>query len=180
MKFWAILGSQGCREKTSKLPKVCNFSGWFFQFFVGKKKFKRGSLLGNEEHRLGGDSPIFEIKYSDLEQRSIFFIKINPVLCQDEIRVEQGVKTSKKTQKSIASNHFPYNSIFVLGACAGCCFTKNAFKNSFLSLFIFFFFIWLLILCDSFFLTPVGRIAQNPFYEGFFEVFTPYSTLISS
>ena len=33
---------------------------------------KRGSLLGNEEHHLGGDSPIFEIEYSDLEQRSIF------------------------------------------------------------------------------------------------------------
>ena len=35
---------------------------------------KRGSLLGNEEHHLGGNSPIFEIEYSDLEQRSIFSI----------------------------------------------------------------------------------------------------------
>ena len=33
---------------------------------------KRGSLLGNEETDLGGDSPIFEIIYSNLEQRSIF------------------------------------------------------------------------------------------------------------
>ena len=33
---------------------------------------KRGSLLGNEEHHLGGDLPIFEIIYSNLEQRSIF------------------------------------------------------------------------------------------------------------
>ena len=33
---------------------------------------KRGSLLGNEEPHLGGDSPIFEIIYSNLEQRSIF------------------------------------------------------------------------------------------------------------
>ena len=33
---------------------------------------KRGSLLGNEEIDLGGDSPIFEIEYSNLEQRSIF------------------------------------------------------------------------------------------------------------
>jgi hypothetical protein len=38
------------------------------------KKFlvKRGSLSGNEEIHLGGDSPIFEIIYSNLEQRSIF------------------------------------------------------------------------------------------------------------
>ena len=35
-------------------------------------KVKRGSLLGNEELDLGGDSPIFEIIYSNLEQRSIF------------------------------------------------------------------------------------------------------------
>ena len=35
-------------------------------------KSKRGSLLGNEEADLGGDSPIFEIIYSNLEQRSIF------------------------------------------------------------------------------------------------------------
>ena len=34
--------------------------------------WKRGSLLGNEEIHLGGDSPIFEIEYSNLEQRSIF------------------------------------------------------------------------------------------------------------
>ena len=33
---------------------------------------KRGSLLGNEELDLGGDSPIFEIIYPNLEQRSIF------------------------------------------------------------------------------------------------------------
>ena len=37
-----------------------------------KRKMKRGSLLGNEEIHLGGDSPIFEIIYSNLEQRSIF------------------------------------------------------------------------------------------------------------
>ena len=36
------------------------------------KVCKRGSLLGNEEHHLGGDLPIFEIIYSNLEQRSIF------------------------------------------------------------------------------------------------------------
>ena len=35
-------------------------------------KGKRGSLLGNEELDLGGDSPIFEIIYPNLEQRSIF------------------------------------------------------------------------------------------------------------
>ena len=36
------------------------------------KDLKRGSLLGNEELDLGGDSPIFEIIYHNLEQRSIF------------------------------------------------------------------------------------------------------------
>ena len=35
-------------------------------------KVKRGSLLGNEEVDLGGDSPIFEIIIPNLEQRSIF------------------------------------------------------------------------------------------------------------
>jgi hypothetical protein len=35
-------------------------------------KVKRGSLLGNEEQHFGGDSPIFEIEYSNLKQRSIF------------------------------------------------------------------------------------------------------------
>ena len=34
--------------------------------------YKRGSLLGNEEVDLGGDSPIFEIIIPNLEQRSIF------------------------------------------------------------------------------------------------------------
>ena len=37
-----------------------------------ENKLKRGSLLGNEQPHLGGDSPIFEILYSNLEQRSIF------------------------------------------------------------------------------------------------------------
>ena len=41
MKFWAVLGSRGCREKkTSQLPLVSNFLGWFFQLFVGKRKLK--------------------------------------------------------------------------------------------------------------------------------------------
>ena len=40
--------------------------------FSQKKFNKRGSLLGNEEPDLVGDSPIFEIEYSNLEQRSIF------------------------------------------------------------------------------------------------------------
>ena len=40
------------------------------------KKVKRGSLLGNEELDLGGDSPIFEIIYPNLEQRSIFAKKL--------------------------------------------------------------------------------------------------------
>ena len=31
-----------------------------------------GILLGNEEVDLGGDLPIFEIVYSNLEQRSFF------------------------------------------------------------------------------------------------------------
>ena len=39
---------------------------------------KRGSLLGNEEHNLGGDLPIFEIEYSDFEQMSIFSKKSPP------------------------------------------------------------------------------------------------------
>ena len=38
MKFWAILGSQGCIEKK---PPNCNkyptFWGDFFNFFLGKK-----------------------------------------------------------------------------------------------------------------------------------------------
>ena len=33
---------------------------------------ERASLLGNEEVDLVGDSPIFEIIYSNLEQRSFF------------------------------------------------------------------------------------------------------------
>ena len=33
---------------------------------------ERGSLLGNEEPHFVGDSPIFEIIYSNLEQKSIF------------------------------------------------------------------------------------------------------------
>ena len=37
MKFWAVLGSRGCREK--KLPTVCKFFGWFFVLFVGKNFF---------------------------------------------------------------------------------------------------------------------------------------------
>ena len=30
------------------------------------------SLLGNEDTDLGGDSPIFEMEYPNLEQKSIF------------------------------------------------------------------------------------------------------------
>jgi hypothetical protein len=42
MKFWAVLGSRGSREK--KPPPNCHkyatFLGWFFQLFVGKKKLR--------------------------------------------------------------------------------------------------------------------------------------------
>ena len=38
----------------------------------GQKFAKRGSLSGNEEPHFVGDLPIFEIIYSNLEQRSIF------------------------------------------------------------------------------------------------------------
>ena len=37
MKFWAILGSRGCREKQSQLLYVRNFLGWFFNVFKVKK-----------------------------------------------------------------------------------------------------------------------------------------------
>jgi hypothetical protein len=39
MKFWTVLGSQGCRE--IKLPTAISMQllGWFFQLFVGKKHF---------------------------------------------------------------------------------------------------------------------------------------------
>ena len=43
-----------------------------FEWFENLKQNKRGSLLGNEELHLGGDLPIFEIIYPNLEQRSIF------------------------------------------------------------------------------------------------------------
>ena len=43
--------------------------GWNYSI---QTRDKRGSLLGNEEIHLGGDSPIFEIIYRNLEQRSIF------------------------------------------------------------------------------------------------------------
>ena len=35
-------------------------------------KIKRGSLLGNEETHMVGDSTVFEMVYPNLEQRSIF------------------------------------------------------------------------------------------------------------
>ena len=40
MKFWAVLGSQGCREK-KKLPTATSMQlfGVVFQLFVGKTKF---------------------------------------------------------------------------------------------------------------------------------------------
>ena len=42
MKFWAVLGSQGCREK--KLPTAISmqlFGVVFFNFFVGKKNLNK-------------------------------------------------------------------------------------------------------------------------------------------
>ena len=47
-----------------------------------------GSLLGNEEIHLGGDSPIFEKIYSNLEQRSIFSQKSTHFY----VRIKLGVK----------------------------------------------------------------------------------------
>jgi hypothetical protein len=38
MKFWAVLGSRGCREK--KTPKVCNFFFFFLMFSRAKIYFK--------------------------------------------------------------------------------------------------------------------------------------------
>ena len=74
LAFWAIHVCSllsGCGM--SKFLLACWFSvqepqTWLFALAVSK----RGSLLGNEEHHLGGDLPIFEIIYSNLEQRSIF------------------------------------------------------------------------------------------------------------
>ena len=41
MKFWAVLGSQGCREKkTPNCHKYATCRGGFFQFLVGKKKLE--------------------------------------------------------------------------------------------------------------------------------------------
>ena len=56
---------------------------------------KRGSLLGNEETHLGGDSPIFEIIYGNLEQRSIFAKKSTLYYVRINILVVQWVQTSK-------------------------------------------------------------------------------------
>ena len=41
MKFWAVLGSRGCRENKGSGPIMSNFLGWFFQLFVVKKKIKK-------------------------------------------------------------------------------------------------------------------------------------------
>ena len=57
-----------CSKITSFMPSEGEFSEKSGIF----SKMKRGSLLGNEEIHLGGDSPIFEIICSNLEQRSIF------------------------------------------------------------------------------------------------------------
>jgi hypothetical protein len=39
MKFWAVLGSQGCREKKPpNCHKYAFFGGGFFKFLWGKKK----------------------------------------------------------------------------------------------------------------------------------------------
>jgi hypothetical protein len=41
MKFWAVLGSRGCREKkTPNCHKYATFRGGFFQFLWAKKKFE--------------------------------------------------------------------------------------------------------------------------------------------
>ena len=56
---------------------------------------KRGSLLGNEELDLGGDLPIFEIIYPNLEQRSIFAKKSTHFSVIIKISLKWGVKKSK-------------------------------------------------------------------------------------
>ena len=48
-------------------------------------QMERGSLLGNEELHLGGDSPIFEIIHPNLEQRSIFAKKSTHLLVSIKI-----------------------------------------------------------------------------------------------
>ena len=50
--------------------------------------FKRASLLGNEDTDLGGDSPIFEIEYPNLEQKSIFAKKSNHLYVRIKILVK--------------------------------------------------------------------------------------------
>ena len=61
-------------ENFQKFVKIFQFLSLFLwitnQFLVLLPK--RGSLLGNEEIHLVGDLLIFEIEYSNLEQRSIF------------------------------------------------------------------------------------------------------------
>jgi hypothetical protein len=37
MKFWAVLGSRGCREKKLSAAISMQLFGWFIQLFVGKK-----------------------------------------------------------------------------------------------------------------------------------------------
>jgi hypothetical protein len=42
MKFWAGLGSRGCREKkTPNCHEYATFWGGFFNFLWAKKKFKK-------------------------------------------------------------------------------------------------------------------------------------------
>jgi hypothetical protein len=48
IEIWAGFGPVGNTEKKFG-PILSNFWGCFFHVFMGTKKFKRGSLLGNEE-----------------------------------------------------------------------------------------------------------------------------------
>ena len=45
MKFWAVLGSQGCREK--KLPTAISMQLFWvvFSTFCGQKKFKKKTFM---------------------------------------------------------------------------------------------------------------------------------------
>ena len=70
LTFWVylVLSFSYIQSRYIEVPQL-----WMFSLFSAKINFlKRGSLLGNEETHLGGDSPIFEIIYSNLEQTSIF------------------------------------------------------------------------------------------------------------
>ena len=82
MKFWAVLGSWGCKEKKGSGPIMSNFLGGFFNFLGSKKKKnqKHCSVRTKKLHNILSINFFFEFFLNFFGGVKIVFFRTSQIL----------------------------------------------------------------------------------------------------